>query len=356
MVTDSAGKILRVNRTFCTWVGRAPDELVGKQKLSDLFTMGGRIFHQTHWQPALQMQGSLAEVKFDIRTQAGVVLPMMLNAVRMKVGEAHVDIVTLTVAEERNKYERELLAARKRADELVDKERASQLVLADRAVFAEQLIGIVSHDLRNPLSAILVGATLLETRQDLSQPRRAKLIGTVISSARAARRLIEDLLDFTMARLGRGLTVKRQRADLHALVARVVDNLSLAFPGRTLQHAAVGAGDISVDGDRLSQLLGNLVGNAMAYGDVDKPVTVVSEVTETLVKVSVHNFGPPIPPEVLSNMFEPMVRGQPADGATRSVGLGLYIVRAIAEAHGGEVRVTSTAETGTTFLFSFAPL
>jgi len=354
IVTDVKGTILRVNKTFCAWVGLDASELVGQKKLQELFTMGGRIFHQTHWAPALQMQGSLAEVKFDVRRKDGAILPMMLNAVRKSDGGIAVDVITLTVAEERNKYERELVAAKRRADELVEKERAAQLELEDRALFAEQMIAIVSHDLRNPLSAILMGATILERGDEVPAAKRQRLTKTVMSSARNAQRLIEDLLDFTMARVGRGLSVSRKLSDVHVLVARTVESLALAFPGRVLEHVSVGEGESLADDDRVAQLLGNLVSNAMAYGDPTRPVTVTSAISENSVRLAVHNWGEPIPLETQTTMFHPMVRGDVANGSARSVGLGLFIVRAIATAHGGDIQVVSTAEAGTSFTFTSA--
>ena len=352
LVTDVKGMILRANRTICAWLAVEMTDLIGQKKVQDFFTMGGRIFHQTHWQPALQMQGSLAEVKFDVRRSDGAILPMMVNAVRTRQGSDTVDIISLTVAEERNKYERELLAARKRADDLVDKERALQHAMEDRALFAEQMIGIVSHDLRNPLTVISMGATYLDRKAEVSPATRAKLLKSVISSAQSAQRLIGDLLDFTVARVGRGLSVNRSPVDFHALVQGAVETLAVAFPGRVLEHVSRGAGPCLADADRIGQLLGNLVGNAMAYGEADRPVTVVSEIDETLATLAVHNFGVAIAPALVEKMFEPMVRGGPSERSTRSVGLGLYIVKAIASVHDGNVAVESLAGV-TTFTFSF---
>ena len=115
LVTTVTGTILKVNMTFCTWLGMERDELVGRKRLQELFTMGGRIFHQTHWLPTLDMQGSLSEVKLDVRHKDGHAIPMMLNAIRRTTRAGSYDEVSMVVAEERNKYERELLAARKRA-------------------------------------------------------------------------------------------------------------------------------------------------------------------------------------------------------------------------------------------------
>ena len=118
LVTDADGTIRRVNATFCSLTGYEPETLVGKRKLQDLMTVGGRIFHQTHWSPLLALQGSVAEVKLDIVYRDGRVIPMMINAARRSTGE-HVRLeIALFVAQDRHKYEYELLLERKRAEEL----------------------------------------------------------------------------------------------------------------------------------------------------------------------------------------------------------------------------------------------
>lgn len=480
LVTSLRGTILKVNRTFCHWVGWSSEELVERKKLQELFTMGGRIFHQTHWVPTLQMQGSLAEVKFEVLHRDGRKLPMMLNATRRSAGASGYDEITLTIAAERNKYEQELLSARQRADALVTQERAAQrnlqaaqsrllqavrvgalflwdvdpatglrrydpeisrllgyatprqvddalfqsfvmaadaeaeaaafhqalrepervhtwsyridgvdgmrrmvtasgqafldddgalsefvgvltditestrlrLAAEDRALFAEQMVGIVSHDLRNPLSAILTGATVMGLGNDLPE-MKAKALARVVSSTQRARRLIDELLDFTLARVGRGLAVSVQPIDLHQLVAKIVDELAPAFPGRVLKHREIGSGSCAADPDRMAQLVGNLVGNAMTYGAPSEAVTVTSGLAASVATIAVHNQGEPIPAHLLASIFEPMVRGVAENSPARSVGLGLFIVQAIATAHAGQVTVVSTLQDGTTFEFSF---
>jgi sigma-B regulation protein RsbU (phosphoserine phosphatase) len=212
----------------------------------------------------------------------------------------------------------------------------------------------VSHDLRNPLSVILMGARLLE-RGELNPNQRAVLV-RLTNSAGRAQRLITDLLDFTTARIGQGLAVSPAPIELHELVASSVEELAAAFPGRRLEHHRVGDGACSADADRLIQLIGNLVSNAMAYGAPDKPVGVTSSVVADGFEISVHNEGNPIAPELVSRLFEPMVRGPGsgaasgvASGAASGVGLGLFIVRTIAQAHGANVFVTSSEHAGTTF-------
>src|SRR4051812_35458944 len=130
LLTAPDGTILRVNRTFCDWLGRAPAELLGKVKVQDLLTMGGRLFHQTHWAPLMQIQGSVAEVKLQVMRGDGSQVPMVFNAVRRTQGEAIYHDIAAFVATDRHTYERELLTARRLAEEALAKEREAALALA----------------------------------------------------------------------------------------------------------------------------------------------------------------------------------------------------------------------------------
>ena len=126
----------------------------------------------------------------------------------------------------------------------------------------------------------------------------------------------------------------------------------MVFEGRELLHEHSGETDCVADAHRLTQLLGNLVANAMAYGAPRRPVRVSSRIDADagIATITVHNEGLPIPAELMPRLFEPMTRGEGVDNSQRSVGLGLYIVRQIARAHGGDVEVASTAHDGTSFM------
>ncbi|MEO7152686.1 MAG: PAS domain-containing sensor histidine kinase [Burkholderiaceae bacterium] len=368
LVTDADGTIRRSNATLARWLGYAAHELVDVRTFQSLLTMGGRIFQQTHWAPLLQLQGSVAEVKLDMLHRDGRSLPMILNAVRCDEGGLVRHQIAVFVTEERHRFERELIAARKRAEELLAHQRAAQRALedaqaqlaaerdhaTDRAHFAEQLVGIVSHDLRNPLSAIKLNATLVG-REALSA-QQSQALARVDSSSARAQRLIADLLDFTQARIGRGLRVVPAVNDLHGVVRDAIEELRVVFPDRVLVHTATGTGEARFDADRVVQLLGNLVANAMAYGDGAAPVQVHSTHDEATTRIEVHNVGRPIDPTVLPTLFDAMTRGDAnaaTDNPTRSIGLGLFIVREIARAHAGEVTVQSDADHGTRFVASW---
>ena len=486
LTTSADGAIERVNATMCGWTGFTAEELQGRS-FQSLLTMGSRLFHQTHWAPLLELQGSVAEVQLELLHRDGQRIPALVNAAR-RAGEraARVPVdIAVFIASDRRKYERELLLARRRAEELlglardaeagqlfaearlrlalesaslgvwsvelpggerryergvrrllgrpdleevtdaiyrahmdpeararddealaaaldparrapfsheyrllggdgveriicstgqayfdaldrpvqfsgllsdITDHRRAELALHEqkleaqrRATLAEQLIGIVSHDLRNPLNAVMIGAELLgdaESREYADTARR------VLSSAQYANRLVGDLLDFTQARLGGGLRIHRSSIDPHAVVADCLAQVRLACPGRAIEHRRAGEARIDADPDRLVQVVSNLVGNALAYGSPNDPVTVTTTAlgASAGLELSVHNAGPPIPDEVRPHIFEPMRRGaRQKPGSWRSVGLGLYIVRQIALAHGGDVSVRSTAGEGTTF-------
>ena len=349
--TSTDGTFLRANRTFCNWVGHPAEELVGKRRLQDLLTMGGRIFHQTHWAPLLQMQGSVSEVKLDLLPREGEAIPVVLNAIRRQHGGVVIHDIAAFVARDRDKYERELLQSRKRLEVLVAEATRLQNEARDHALAAEQMIGIVSHDLRNPISGIQMGAALLGKGElSVSQQR---VLARMHRATERARTLIADLLDFTQARLGGGITISRQVIQLHDVVAETVSDLALTYPGRSLTHARSGAGPCVGDANRLAQLLGNLISNAMTYGKPESPVTVHSSIEEREFSVAVHNDGVPIPIEIQAHIFQPMSRGENVRSASRSVGLGLFIVSEIAKAHGGGTIVKSSAELGTTFRATF---
>jgi phosphoserine phosphatase RsbU/P len=348
--TADDGTILRVNRTFCAWVGHTADALVGKRRFADLLTMGGRIFQQTHWSPLLRMQGSISEVKLDVVHSDGSTIPMVLNAIRREEGGVMVHDLAAFIARDRDKYERELVASRKRLEVLVREAERLHAEAKDRATFAEQMIGIVGHDLRNPLSSIAMAAALL-ARGELT-PAQHRLLGNVDRSTKRANRLIGDLLDFTQARLGGGLAFELELVDLHETMRLAIDELRLIYSGRALEHIRIGEGKCQADAPRLTQLVGNLVSNAMVYGAPDDPVTLTSTVADTTVQIAVHNGGAPIPKSIQESLFEPMARGANANSAGRGVGLGLFIVREIAKGHGGSVRVRSEPGEGTTFTVS----
>lgn len=360
VTTKEDGTILYSNQMLSDWVGVERGALIGR-RFQELLTIGGRIFHQTHWAPLMRMQGSVAEVKLDLMQQDRRVITVLLNGVRREYPTGVIYELALFSIIDRDKYERELLSSRKTAENLlrekVEIEAALRLAQAElndayegaqrRASFAEQMVTIVSHDLKNPLTVIRLASDALNRGE--RNAKEAKLLHHITHSAHRAERMIVDLLDLALVRAGKGIALSRSSTDLHRLVLHSVEELRVTYPHVTLNHESAGVGHAYLDGDRVQQVIGNLVSNAVAYGDLQQPVTVASLIGDDEMVVSVNNFGEVIAAESMAALFEPMNRGTDVEIGARSVGLGLFIVREIARAHGGRVAVTSDRATGTTF-------
>ncbi|MFL5356849.1 PAS domain-containing protein, partial [Archangium sp.] len=221
--------------------------------------------------------------------------------------------------------------------------------LRQTAEFRERFLGVVSHDLRNPLNAILLSANAL-LRAEGIPASHTKMVRRITTSAERMVRMIGELLDFTRGRLGGGIPIHPKPTHLRHLCRHVLEELEISHPGRELRLEADGGFQGEWDPDRLTQLLGNLGKNALDYSPAGTPVDFTLHDEDDGVRLEVHNEGSPIPSGMLPGIFEPFRRGVEGDAhPTSGLGLGLFIVQQIAEAHGGTVEVRSHAGAGTTF-------
>jgi PAS domain S-box-containing protein len=234
--------------------------------------------------------------------------------------------------------------------DISDQKRAEEH-LRQTAEFRERFMSIVSHDLRNPLNAVLLSANALLRSDDLDE-RHVKSVRRIVTSAERMRRMISDLLDFARGRLGGGIPISARLVDLGMLCREVVEELEAGRPGREVVLKAEGNLQGEWDADRLSQLLINLGKNALDYSPEATRVRFTLQDEGETLRLEVHNEGTPIPPERLASIFEPFRRFVEDEGhspASSGLGLGLYIVEQIVRAHGGTLSVRSTAEEGTIF-------
>lgn len=216
----------------------------------------------------------------------------------------------------------------------------------------EQFLAILGHDLRNPLSAILMGAQLLTKSESSIDDNQLRIATRILNSAGRMGRMVNDLLDLTRTRLGGGIPVTPKRMDLRPVCHQVISELEAIHPDHHLGFESKGDLHGEWDSDRLQQAISNLVANAFQYGGGGGRVSVIAQEDGEDVLLRVHNEGAPIPEKVLKRIFEPMVRQPTQDGSDKNssgLGLGLYIVREIVTAHGGSIGVTSTEQDGTTF-------
>lgn len=231
----------------------------------------------------------------------------------------------------------------------VEEEHSRVVEELSRAVrVSEMFVGILSHDLRNPLSAIVTGSKLLQQIvPPESQPGR--VLARVESSSQRMARMIDQLLDFTRARLGDGIPVQPESLDAAKIVGEVVDELRSANAAWTIHVTTTGDTRGSWDPDRLAQIVSNLVGNAVQHGERSAGVQIEIDGTAAdRVRLAVRNRGE-IPRDILPLVFNPFRGTVQKRDKSKGLGLGLYVARQIALAHGGDIDVESTSERGTVF-------
>jgi phosphoserine phosphatase RsbU/P len=215
--------------------------------------------------------------------------------------------------------------------------------------FREQLLGIVGHDLRNPLTTIVSAAELLLRREGLGA-RETELARKIARSASVAGRLINQVLDLTRSRLGGGIPIDRRPVDLNEVCQQVISETELTHPDRPLRVDLQGDLGGVWDHDRLYQLLENLVGNAVHHGEPRSPIDLRVHGGAAEVVIEVANRGEPIPPAMLPFIFDAFRQAR-ATRPSRSggLGLGLFIAQEIARSHGGAITVASSESDGTAF-------
>jgi signal transduction histidine kinase len=209
----------------------------------------------------------------------------------------------------------------------------------------EMFVAAVSHDLRSPLSTLLMGASVLEHK--LTDPAHARTLARMRSSAERMRGMLDQLYDLARVRLAGGIAIDPAATDARRLVGKVADEFGITHPERPVViETDDGSTEGQWDEQRLGQMLANLIGNALRHGAADEPVSVRLFGARPALVIEVHNGGA-IAPSVREHLFDPFRRGtQPARDA---LGLGLYIVRQIVLAHGGTIDVSSSEADGTTF-------
>lgn len=334
LTTDSKFKIVRGNSRIADWLGCAPEALKDVH-FSELLTIGGKIYCETHLFPLLRIQGFFSEVALELACKNGDRIPVLVEAYERRVNDKpHFVRFTIYKATDRRLYEQNLLYAKTVAEDRLSDEQAT-------AVLREQFIAVLGHDLRNPLGAVAGAAALLEM-SSLSA-RDANLVDIIKGSAARMGELIENVMDFSRGRLGGNMLLNRQPILLEPVLRHVVDELRTAWPKREINTELRLPEPIDCDAPRISQILSNLLSNALTHGAADGPIFIRACLEGDMFELSVSNSGRPIPPEFLQRLFQPFTR-EDVRSSQNGLGLGLYIASQIASAHEGELTVISTAE------------
>ncbi|WP_244444556.1 PAS domain-containing sensor histidine kinase [Nitratireductor basaltis] len=358
---DRHARVVKVNTTICTWLDRSAKEILGRP-FHEMLSVPSRMFFETHFAPLLRMQGFFHEVAVDLVANNDERLPVLANAMERRDAQGNLLFTRITVfkAAERRRYEREMVEARRAAEKAhaalgklnnelerrVEETVAERLKL-ERALqserkqgdLREQFIAVLGHDLKNPLAAIDSGLRVL-SREQLSD-RGEQVLSLVGKSTNRMVELIDDVLDFARGRLGEGIPVDRSPpGPLTPVLQQVIEEIASSNPDREIVVKLELSSDVECDRHRLAQMVSNLLGNAVIHGDPERPVRLEAREENGRLVLSVINHGKPIPAEVRKRLFHPFSRGEPG-GTHKGLGLGLYIAREIAVAHGGTLRVKS---------------
>lgn len=339
------GTFARVNLTFLKWLGYSREELVGRKRFQDFLTLGGKIFYETHFAPLLRMQGAVNEVTFDLLRRDGRPLPVLINTVQKRdaLGTPLLNRTMVFNATDRRQYERELLLARRKAEEAAEAKA--------------RLLAVISHEIRSPLNTISMLTEILQRTSD--DPRQEKHLRTLKSASQHLAELVNDLLDYSKLEAGK-MPVDRRPFSLRELLENIAQRLqpraeAKGFPvivevDESVPEVLLG------DPLKLGQVLTNLVGNAVKFTDhgfVRISATVVERYPgAVLVEVSVRDTGIGIPADRLGAIFEEFTQASPETMAKfGGTGLGLTISRKLIQLLDSDITVESTPGEGSTFSF-----
>lgn len=238
-------------------------------------------------------------------------------------------------------------------------EAIDEALAESTAAYAEQVtrsrdifLAILGHDLRAPLQAIGMSSDVLIRKASLGDADLA-YIQRIKSSGRLMATMVSDLLEFVRSRLGVSLPVVRKPMEMTLACREAIDAASAGQPDCHPVFTSRGDTQGEWDRARIDQLLQNLIGNALQHGASKHEINVVLEGSDNHVSISVHNDGEPIAQEAIGSIFDPLVRSLNEEAGNHnpstSLGLGLFIVKEVVNAHGGSITVTSNVGDGTTF-------
>ena len=371
------GRIIEANHTFAGWVGHDREGLIGS-RFQDLLNIAGKIYYETHFAPLLRMQGFFNEVALDIVRKDGSVLPSLVNAIERRDDAGRLRFVRITIfnATDRRRYERELLDARRDAEQASTALRNLNLNLEERIAEAVkerlkaeetlrqaqkmeavgQLTGGIAHDFNNMMAVVLSGLTLLEKRLAKGDTDVSKYVSAAREGANRAVVLTQRLLAFSRRQplspqeLNANQMVSEMSEILRGTLGEVINLETVLAGGLWKVHAdanqlenavinlAVNARDAMPEGGRLT------IETANCHLD-DAYATEHAIRAGQYVMVAVTDTGSGMTPDVLAKAFEPFYTTKEVGKGT---GLGLSQVFGFVKQSDGHVKIYSEPDHGTT--------
>lgn len=337
--------IAKINNVLLNWLGYTREELLYKKKFTDLVTIGGKIYYETHHDPLQRMQGFVNELNYDLVRKDGSTLPCLLNSTIKKDGHGNILLARTTIFDitERKKYEKELLRAKKEA------ERAARA--------KSQLLSVMSHEIRTPMNAIIGLSHLL--LEENPKPEQKENLRVLKVSAENLLNLLNSILDYSKIEAGK-ISLDETDFAMQDLVSGIVNTLKIKAEEKGVRMILDYDPEIppvlSSDPVKLTQILTNLLGNAIKFtreGSVRMSVKLIHKNPQSIyVLFSVSDTGVGISKDKIAGVFNEFE--QAGSEITREFGgsgLGLSITKKLIDLFGSSIHVESEPGKGSVFSF-----
>lgn len=351
------GTVLRANSTLANWLGVRTSQLSGRH-FETLLSVGGKVFYQTHLFPLLKLTGHCEELYLALRTSKGDEIPVLVNAVQLHTGVGIEYSVVLVPMRQRERYEEELLLARRAAEEANAQLAEANLRLQALDHLKDELLAITSHDIAGLVTTIRLLAQLLMRQKPGSNADPARHIRSISDATDRLLVLLRDLSDLAMANSGQ-IRLQPTRLLLSEVTQTAVDEMRVRAEAKSISIVLTTTNEepyVQADYDRLYQVISNLLGNAIKFTPSGGQVSVTVRRQGERVALIVQDTGIGIPADRLLQLFADFkTETTPGTEGERGSGLGLAIVRRLIELHGGEITVESAEGLGSTFTVLLAP-
>ncbi len=342
------GTVVKINKTLLSWLNYEKEEVLFVKKIQSILSIGGRIFFETHFFPLIRMQGFVKEINFDLVRKDKSPLPVLLNVNEVAGPEGNQKVYRATIFDitDRKKYEKELMAARKKAE--------------GAASAKAEFLATISHEIRTPLNAVIGIANLIQkTPLNDQQKEYARILKL---SSDGLLGLVNDILDFSKIEKGK-IKLEEKSFVLKDVVHMVVSTLAVKAGEKNI--------DLQLDMDsnlpatllgdplKLNQILTNLIGNAIKFtreGFVKLVISLLEkEGSKALLQFRVIDTGIGIPEDKLEAIFEEFSQASyEINLGYGGTGLGLTISQKLLQLHGSHMEVASESGKGSEFSFSIS--
>ncbi|KEO74809.1 sensor histidine kinase [Anditalea andensis] len=338
------GEIVNINNTLLFWLGYKRDEVLYKKRFPDLLGIGGKMYYETHMMPLLQMQEKVKEINMELRGSEKRVVPVLINGIKVQAqaGETFYRLSIIDITQ-RKQYEKELLKARKEAEETNKRLREINEELEHFAYTA-------SHDLQAPLNNIGSVISLIERKKLLPKGEEGdELFSIIASNTQRMRTMIHDLLEYSKldGKIGELVHISLRETSFLAM-EMLNEEISKNGAKFTIEELPIIHGNKS----QITRLFLNLFSNAIKYRKAEPPQIHVSFKEErNFFTVFVQDNGTGFEQKYDKKIFNFMERLHSHDEIA-GTGIGLSACKRIVDKHGGSIGVSSVPGEGSTFYFT----